>query len=211
MHQRLRNDHHLVVDRYSRRIMWLEVRSTDNDAAVIADHFLGCVCQMKGTARIVRADPGTENVKVEVLQKFFRANGRDSFSGDKSFMYGKSTANQRIEAWWAYLRHSDMDWWINFFKDLRDSGDFKDYNQVHIECLRFCFMRVIQAELDRVAQHWNLHRIRSQHNVESPPGRPDTLFFLPELEGTSSYLHPVSESDLKAGETCCSSRRKDLV
>ena len=44
-------------------------------------------------------------------------------------------------------------------------------------------MRVIQAELDRVAQHWNLHRIRPQHNVESPPGRPDTLFFLPELEG----------------------------
>ena len=34
--------------RYSRRIMWLEVRSTNNDAAVIADHFLGCVCQMKG-------------------------------------------------------------------------------------------------------------------------------------------------------------------
>ena len=47
-----------------------------------------------GTAKIVRADPGTENVKVEVLQNFFRANGRDSFSGDKSFMYGKSTANQ---------------------------------------------------------------------------------------------------------------------
>ena len=23
---------------------------------------------------------------------------------------------QRIEAWWAYLRHSDMDWWINFLK-----------------------------------------------------------------------------------------------
>lgn len=47
-----------------------------------------------GTARIVRADPGTENVKVEVLQKFFRANGQDSFAGEKSFMYGKSTANQ---------------------------------------------------------------------------------------------------------------------
>ena len=29
---------------------------------------------------------------MEVL--VFRANGRDSFSGDKSFMYGKSTANQ---------------------------------------------------------------------------------------------------------------------
>ena len=54
---------------------------------------------------------------------------------------------------------------------------------VYRECLKFCFMGVIQAELDRVAQHWNLHRIRPQNNVESPPGRPDTLFFLPELQG----------------------------
>lgn len=112
-------------------------------------------------------------------------------------------------------------------QDLRDSGDFKDYDPVHMyvylvglseklyflhfmhvfrqvnsshlyftirytisffrECVRFCFMRVIQAELDRVAQHWNLHRICSQHNVESPSGRPDTLFFLPELKGDFIY------------------------
>ncbi|CAH3191022.1 unnamed protein product, partial [Porites evermanni] len=61
--------------RYSRRIMWLEVRSTNNDAAVIADHFLVCtlvvILLISGTARIVPADPGTENVKVEVLQKIF--------------------------------------------------------------------------------------------------------------------------------------------
>ena len=43
-------------------------------------------------------------------------------------------------------------------------------------------MGVIQAELDRIAQHWSLHRFRSQNNVESPSGRPDTFFFLPELE-----------------------------
>lgn len=202
---------HGCIDGYSRRIMWLEVTSTNKDAAVIADHFLQCVQQMKGTARIVRADPGTENVKVEVLQKFYRANGRDSFSGEKSFMYGKSTANQRIEAWWAFLRNSDMDWWITFFKDLRDSAQFKDYDAVHVECLRFCFMGVIQAELDRIAKHWNLHRIRPQNNVESPPGRPDTLFFLPELKDTTSYMHPVSEDDLRAGKLCCSSRRGDLV
>lgn len=49
---------------------------------------------MLGTSSIVRTDPGTENVKVEVIQQIFRANGRDSFAGEKSFMYGKSTANQ---------------------------------------------------------------------------------------------------------------------
>lgn len=48
-------------------------------------------------------------------------------------------------------------------------------------------MGVIQAELDRIAKHWNLHRIRPQNNVESPPGRPDTLFFLPELKGDVTF------------------------
>lgn len=72
-------------------------------------------------------------------------------------------------------------------------------------------MGVIQAELDRIAQHWHLHRILSQNNVESPSGRPDTLFFLPKLEAITSYLQPVSKDDIEADKTCCSSRRGDLV
>lgn len=28
---------------------------------------------------------------------------------------------------------------------------------------------------------------------------------------TTSYMHPVSEDDLRAGKICCSSRRGDLV
>ena len=27
-----------------------------------------------------------------------------------SFMYGRSVSNQRIEAWWSFLRKSDTDW-----------------------------------------------------------------------------------------------------
>lgn len=50
---------------------------------------------ISGTARIDRVDPGTENVKVEVLQKFLGPTDATlcSFSGGKSFVYGKSTAN----------------------------------------------------------------------------------------------------------------------
>ena len=33
-----------------------------------------------------------------------------------------SVANQRIEAWWGILRRGCSDWWIRFFKDMRDSG-----------------------------------------------------------------------------------------
>ena len=47
-----------------------------------------------GAPRIVRADCGTENVIVAGLQRFFRSEATDDFSGDKSFLYGKLSANQ---------------------------------------------------------------------------------------------------------------------
>lgn len=92
-----------------------------------------------------------------------------------------------------------------FFKDLRDVGLYCDDNPLHVECLSFCFMPLLQKELNRVAQHWNLHKIRSSLNEESPPGRPDVLHFLPELNGVSSYLESVDDDDelLKAEELCC--------
>ena len=55
---------------------------------------------ISGTATIIRADPGTENVKVEVLQTLFRASGRDSFAGDKEFyvwqIYSKSGETKNV-------------------------------------------------------------------------------------------------------------------
>jgi hypothetical protein len=48
------------------------------------------------------------------------------FSGGKRFLFGRSTANQIIEAWWGLLRKSCTDWWIKYFKDLRDTGIYQD-------------------------------------------------------------------------------------
>ena len=87
--------------------MRLEVGATNNDPRVVANYFLHCVKQVGGTARVVRADYGTENVKVAGMQRFFRRDCPDSLSGSKSF---KSVSSQRIEAWWGQLRktvHSD--------------------------------------------------------------------------------------------------------
>ena len=87
-----------------------------------------------GTACIIRADRGTENVHVECMQRFFRRLSQDDFAGDKSFMYGRSTSNQQIEAWWSLLRKACTDWWIRYFKDLRDQGLYNDDNVIHREC-----------------------------------------------------------------------------
>lgn len=79
--------------------MWLEVACTNNHPGVIARHFLDCVKEVGGTASVVRADNGTENVRVAAIQRFLRHEARDDWSADKSFLYGKSVSNQRIEAW----------------------------------------------------------------------------------------------------------------
>jgi hypothetical protein len=67
-----------------------------------------------GCPAIVRADIGTENGYVQVLQRFMRA-GHDAFAGKRSFIVGKNIANQRIEAWWSTLRKECSQYWINVF------------------------------------------------------------------------------------------------
>ena len=47
-----------------------------------------------GSPKILRADRGTENGSACTVQRMFRGDCEDSFAGEKSFMYGASTANQ---------------------------------------------------------------------------------------------------------------------
>ena len=50
---------------------------------------------------------------------------------------------------------------------------------------------------------WNLHKIRPSFNQESPPGRPDVLYCLPELQGVSSYHKSVDDEELLVAEELC--------
>ncbi|KAH3706665.1 hypothetical protein DPMN_066053 [Dreissena polymorpha] len=59
---------------------------------------------------------------------------------------GASTANQRFESWWGYLRRHRMQYWIEQLRDLQDigsfSGDFLDRSLV-----QFCFLALIQVKI----------------------------------------------------------------
>ena len=155
---------HGAIEGYSRRILWLKVGKTNNNPRVIASYFLECVKELGGVPLVIRGDQGTENVNVAAVQRFFRCDAQDSFAGQKSFLYGRSVSNQRIEAWWRFLRNSETDCWINFFKNLREQGLFTDSDPIQVECLWFCFMPLIEDELCRVVQEWNLHKIRPSSN-----------------------------------------------
>ena len=58
---------HGCIDGYSRRIMWLEVGTTNNHPRVIAKYYVDCVRQVGGTPSIVRADRGTRNVTLKFI------------------------------------------------------------------------------------------------------------------------------------------------
>ena len=100
-----------AIDGYSRRILWLEVGSSNNNPRIniVGKYFLDCVVQVGETPRIRRGEAGTENVNIAPMQRFFWDNAADAFQGDKSFLYGKSVSNQRIEGWWAFLSKSESD------------------------------------------------------------------------------------------------------
>lgn len=58
-------------------------------------------------------------------------------------------------------------------------------------------MPSIREELHQAAELWNLHRIRSQSlNRNSRSGRPDILYFLPELNGKINYTEVVPSPEV---------------
>lgn len=191
---------HGAIDGYSRRILWLEVAQSNNNPAVIAMYYLEALKKLGVAPRILRCDKGTENSTLSLLQPFFRYNDTDSMSGIGSFMYGKSVSNQRIEAWWGTMKRQGIQWWIFFFKDLKDSNQYDELNPFHVECLKFCFTHLIQTELDRIAVNWNLHSIRKQRNAEVPNGKPDMMFFVPEVFGGHNFGKVVDQQDV---DICC--------
>jgi len=160
------------IDGYSRKILWLKASSSNHNPAVIASYFMSAVDQYGGYPAHVRTDCGTENVTIAAIQ----ASVTHAAS---SHIYGTSPGNQRIECWWSFFRRNRSQWWINLFEDLMHFGAYDPSVPKHVDCLRFCFMHVIQIDLDDVRRAWNTHRIRPSRDARCPAGLPDELFYLP--------------------------------
>lgn len=146
--------------------------------------------------RIVRGDKGTENAKLCSAQRRLRSSHGDSFSGYASFQYGRSTAIQRIEAWWSFLKRDTTSFWINYFKDLVDLGLYDSSNVFHTEALLFSFGWLIQERLDETVKYWNHHRIRKSKNSDSPYGSPDIMYLLPGIYGGSKRQLQFLNTDI---------------
>ncbi|KAI4831136.1 hypothetical protein KUCAC02_002731 [Chaenocephalus aceratus] len=94
--------------------------------------------------------------------------------------FGPSTGNQRIERWWLTLRSECVQFWMDLFDKLSVDGYFSD-NFLDKSLIQFCFLQIIQEELDEVVLRWNNHRVRQVHNSRSPHGCPSILHAVPHL------------------------------
>ena len=99
--------------------------------------------------------------------------------------------------------------------------DCRTYCQNCWDCLQFCFMHIIQQELDSIKREWNTHRIRVSKDRLVPAGIPEELFFLPQVHGitcdvnkfflsqvithagTRDYISPTNYQDLQVARSSC--------
>lgn len=130
------------IDGFSRYIIWLKAGLTNNNnPKVIASYYYEAITLLKGYPRTIRADCGTENGYVENMQRFLKEM---TDSNSPAFLYGRSTANQRIESWWSQLRNHNAQFWINLFEKLKADG-YYDGLYLDKSVLQFCFMDLIQV------------------------------------------------------------------
>ncbi|XP_031779758.1 uncharacterized protein LOC116416223 [Nasonia vitripennis] len=172
---------HGCVDGYSKKVMWLHVSTSNNDPTIVAYYYLQCLKEFDVLPTLIRAHTGTENTVVELLQMALRFHHTNEKAGEKSFIKGKSTSNERIEKYWRQLRNHFAEYYMSIFKTMEDNGvlDIDDK---------------IQQSLEYVKKEWNEHRIRKQNNI--PSGIPNVMYFWPQKYGDQNCSQKVDQRNV---------------
>ncbi|XP_036066803.1 uncharacterized protein LOC118598288 [Oryzias melastigma] len=178
--------------------------TTSSDAKIIGGYYINAVESLGGCLRVVRGDRGTENIRVGEFQLFLRRNIHDGSAID-SYIEGASTSNLRIESWWGFLRKESMEYYISMLIDLKDRGLF-DGAYLDRNLIQFCFIGIIQDELDKTISVWNSHIIRPSKNDRVPSGRPKVMYMFPELYSTNDCVSPVDDADVQLCHANCTFR-----
>ena len=185
---------HGAVDGFSRRVLWLKSCDSNKKPMYISSFYLDYIREINGIPVRVYGDRGTENSIVRDVQMALRWTDADQYQGILSFVYVSSNRNVRIERFWRSLREMCGNVWMNHFKDMSDFGLLDTSDSVHLECIRYCFLPVISKDLNEVCNIWNTHRVRRNNRISCPAGKPEVLFFQPEVYGARDCKIPLVDN-----------------
>ena len=138
---------------------------------------------------------GTETVLLTESHLTLRRVNNPDLPFAKAYSYGKSTKNQRIEAWWNILTEGQTQEWKVYFAKLEAEG-YYDGGETDKSCLQYLYMDMICSHIHRFIEVHNSHPIRLQRNRQHylPTGQPFLLYYYPE-DG-KDYKEKVDEKVL---------------
>lgn len=185
------------IDGFSRKVLSLNVCTSNNDPYIIAYFYLKLIEKHRFLPTIMRTDHGSEVIIMEDLHVALRYNHDDENAAEKSFVKGKSTHNQRIESYWRQFRQHMGDFYIHLFKKMEQKNLINISNPIHIQTLQYCFGPLIKEDIEITRKEWNEHRIRKQITRNFIGGIPNEMYDNPEKFGASDHRKPLMQNKME--------------
>ncbi|XP_041935212.1 uncharacterized protein LOC121697653 [Alosa sapidissima] len=199
---------HLCIDGFSRRVLWLKVGTSNRKQKFVARYFFDVVVELGGCPRLIRSDRGKENLVVGEMQTAFHVRQL----GDQAwqcFRMGTSVHNQRAECFNSMLKRTWIKKWLTRFEGMMESGILELDNPVHINCLQYTHLEMLQEDLNIERTVWNSHDIRKQRHAPGPFGKPDVMYNSPP-PGFADMLCPVDDDLLDFSQQIVSEENEHL-
>jgi hypothetical protein len=100
-----------AIDAYSRHIIWMYVGVSNRTTRSVLAQYLEACASIGCFPRIIRSDRGTETPMLAECHFGMRRAMEPGILFKECYFFGKSTGNQRIEAWWSQLQKGQLYRW----------------------------------------------------------------------------------------------------
>lgn len=91
------------IDAYSRYVMWAYVGISAGTSLSVLHQYLFTVDELGYVPQFIRSDCGVETGQISYAHFMLSKANRPEITWNDCYMFGTSTANQRIESWWQQL------------------------------------------------------------------------------------------------------------
>lgn len=104
-----------AIDAYSRNIIWAQAGHSATTNVAVLRMYTDSVSKQGYIPEILRSDRGSETILIAdahyQLSNRLRGSESEPLGFQDCFLFGTSTANERIEAWWGQLSKSALSQW----------------------------------------------------------------------------------------------------
>lgn len=109
------------IDAYSRYIIWIYCGITARTALSVLNQFLDIVETVQLQPQKIRSDHGSERGRFQNIYLQLQQAYDPSIQLADCWLEGRSTENQRIEAWWEQLSKSALyKWRVSYSTSVQD-------------------------------------------------------------------------------------------